>query len=143
MLTPNATGTTREPPSGDGAGFTLIELTVALVILAVVCLGMASSAGVVGRYAAETELRAAAMQAVQDRISEIRVDPRYGRLDSIYGGTETNLTGLPGFSRKTTIEHIVETVTGGGEVDYKIISVAVIGNQITGTLSRRIVMAAP
>ena len=130
-------------PRRAANGFSLVELTIALVILAVVCLGMASSAGVVGVYAAETELRAAAMQALQDRISEIRVDPRYGLLDSLYSGTETQLTGLPGFTRKTAITHVETDVTGGGEIDYKIINVSIYGSEITGTLSRRIVVAAP
>lgn len=124
-------------------GFTLVEVTIALVILAVAVLGMAASAGVLGRYSAEAEVRALAMQAVQDRISLVKVDPRYAELEDLYGGEENDLPGLDGYTRKTTVTRINQTTTGGGTIDYKVISVVVSGGDLSAPLSRRFTVGAP
>lgn len=131
------------PRSHPRRGFTLVEVTIALVILAVAVLGMAASAGVLGRYSAEAEIRALAMQAVQDRISLVKVDPRYSELESLYAGEETDLPGLDGFTRKTTVTRVNQTLSGGGTLDYKVISVVVTGDELLEPLSRRFTVAAP
>lgn len=129
--------------SGREGGFTLVEVTIALVILAVAVLGMAASAGVLGRYSAEAEVRALAMQAVQDRISLVKVDPRYTELEDLYEGEESNLPGLEGYTRETTVTRVNQTVTGGGTLDYKVISVVVSGGGLISPLSRRFTVGAP
>lgn len=128
---------------GRQAGFTLIEVTIALVILSVAVLGMAASAGVLGRYSADAEVRALAMQAVQDRISLVKVDPRYGELETLYAGSESDLPGLDGFTRTTSVTQVKTTVTGGGTLDYKVISVVVTGERLEQPLSRRFTVGAP
>lgn len=124
-------------------GFTLVEVTIALVILSVAVLGMAASAGVLGRYSADAEVRALAMQAVQDRISLVKVDPRYGELETLYAATESDLPGLEGFTRTTSVTRVQTTVTGGGTLDYKVISVVVTGSRLDQPLSRRFTVGAP
>lgn len=131
------------PGDAGRRGFTLVEVVVALVILAFAVLGMGASAGILSRYAAEAELRALAAQAVQDQISEIKVDPRYAQLDSLYEGTETDLEGLSGYTRVTEITQVRDTRPGGGVLDYKIINVVVSGPALTSNISRRIVVGAP
>lgn len=140
MLTHETAPETRRAKSG---GFTLVEVTIALVILAVAVLGMAASAGVLGRYSAEAEIRALAMQAVQDRISLVKVDPRYAELETLYAGEESNLPGLDGFTRKTTVTRVNQMVPGGGTLDYKVVSVVVTGDELTEPLSRRFTVGAP
>ena len=138
---------TREQPAtrrrARQAGFTLVEVTIALVILSVAVLGMAASAGVLGRYSAEAEVRALAMQAVQDRISLVKVDPRYGELEALYAGSESDLPGLDGFTRTTSVTQVQTTVAGGGTLDYKVISVVVSGARLVQPLSRRFTVGAP
>ncbi|MEQ9569766.1 MAG: prepilin-type N-terminal cleavage/methylation domain-containing protein [Longimicrobiales bacterium] len=140
MLTHDTAPEARRARSG---GFTLVEVTIALVILAVAVLGMAASAGVLGRYSAEAEVRALAMQAVQDRISLVKVDPRYGELETLYAGSESDLPGLDGFTRTTTVTRVNQTVSGGGTLDYKVISVVVTGDVLSAPLSRRFTVGAP
>lgn len=133
----------RTPRKARQRGFTMVEVTIALVILSVAVLGMAASAGVLGRYSADAEVRALAMQAVQDRISLVKVDPRYGELETLYAGSESDLPGLDGFTRTTTVTQVQQTVTGGGTLDYKVVSVVVTGARLTQPLSRRFTVGAP
>ena len=113
------------------------------MILAVAVLGMAASAGVLGRHSAEAEIRALATQAVQDRISLVKVDPRYTQLEDLYAGSESDLPGLDGYTRSTTVTRVNQKVSGGGTLDYKVITVVVSGGHLSEPLSRRFTVAAP
>lgn len=138
MLTPRP----RPEPAREG-GFTLVEVMVALVILAVAVLGMAASAGVLGRYSAEAQVRALATQAVQDRISLVKVDPRYAELETLYAGVENDLVGLDGYTRETTVTRVEQKTSSGGTLDYKVITVVVSGEHLSAPLSRRFTVGAP
>ncbi len=124
-------------------GFTLVELVVAMVILSIALLGLSASTTGLVRSVSEEEIKAAAMQAVEDRLSEVRMDPRYGSLSDIYSETEADVLGLDGFTRKTSINRVQATVTGGGVRDYTIITVTVTGPGLSEPLSRLYVVAAP
>lgn len=120
-------------------GFTLVEVVVALVILSVAVLGLSGSAAGLGQAAARAELRALAMESVQDRISRVRLDPRYGDLDSIYSGVDTNLLGIAGLTRTTTVTHVLQT--NPVDLDYKRIHVVVSGAQLGEDIGRYIIIA--
>jgi prepilin-type N-terminal cleavage/methylation domain-containing protein len=124
-------------------GFTLVEIMVALVLLAVAFLGVSMSTGRLVRSVAQEEVRAVVQQAVEDRITEIRMDPRYGVLDSIYSGTESPALGLQGYTRTTEFTRIRRTQSGGGVEDYWEVWVTVTGPFAGSPLSRQIVVAAP
>lgn len=124
-------------------GFTLLEVLVALVILSVAVLGVARSAGSLSASSARTEARALALQAVEDRISLIRLDPRYVELDSIYGGQESSMDGLAGYTRTTQVARIQIPQVGGTNIDYQKISVSVDGPGLLSPLSRTITLGAP
>lgn len=126
------------PPQG---GFTLVEIIIALVILAVVVLGLGSSAAKLTTATATAEIRALALYSVEDRITEVQLDTRYDQLDSLYAGVQSNALGLPGFTRTTTVTHV--TNDGNEPVDYKIVSVVLNGPQLPAPVSRRIIVAAP
>lgn len=128
---------------GANEGFTLIEMIVALVVLAGVVLGSAMTSGRLARTAAEAEVQAMAVQAVESRLSEIRMDTRYTGLDSLYAGTESDLSGLPGFSRETSINHVQQPIPGGGVRDYRRVLVKVVGPVLGSPITREIVVAAP
>lgn len=126
-----------------GAGFTLVEIVIALVILTVGVLGLAASTGRLLEPTGDAEVEFVALAAVEDRIAEMSLDPRYSLLDSIYGGSETGLTGLTGMTRTTTVTRTQTTLSGGGVLDYQTIHVAVSGGRLKATVSRSLVMGAP
>lgn len=122
-------------------GFTLIEVIVAMVILSVAVLGMASSATRLATTSATAELRALALQAAEDRLSRVRLDPRYGGLDTLYSGIETGFFGVSGMTRTTSVAHVQQSAPNA--LDYKRITVTVTGPMIDPPISRLLVIAAP
>lgn len=122
-------------------GFTLVEVIVALVILSTAVLGLAGSAGSLAVSAAAAELRALALEGVEDRLARVRLDPRYGGLDSLYAGTDLDLFGIQGMTRTTTVQHVQSGTPT--HLDFKRVTVTVTGPMVTPPISRRIVVAAP
>lgn len=121
-------------------GFTLLEVMVALVILAIAILGIAQTTASMVHTVAVSSREQAAVQLVEDRIELIRVDPNYAGLDSTYAKTENSFATLPGFTRTTTVTQ----VGGSGQTnDYKMITVKVTGPGLSAAVSRTITVAAP
>lgn len=124
-------------------GFTLIEITIAILILTTAVLGIAASTGAMLGPAATAEIEFEALQYVEDRLTSIRIEPRYAKLDSLFAGSETSLPGLPGFTRTTTVSRTRQTLTGGKVLDYTTIVVQVNGPGLPTPLYRKLVVAAP
>ena len=124
------------------SGFTLVEVVVSLVILAVGILGISTSVSRLSLTSATVEQRAVALQAAQDRISLILLHPRYGELDSLFSATETDLPGLEGFTRTTFITRIQTPGTGGRVVDFTRITVSVDGALLTSPVTQTVMVAA-
>lgn len=121
-------------------GFTLIEVILALTILLVVLMLLATSTGRTVHTAATASAQASAQELAMDRIESIRADPRYDALDTLYTGTETSFPTLPGYTRTTRIVH----VGGLGQAnDYKAITVSVTGPGLTAPVARSTTVAAP
>jgi prepilin-type N-terminal cleavage/methylation domain-containing protein len=131
------------PRTGSAAGFTLIEITIAILILTVAVLGIASSTGKLIAPTLSAEADFQALQAVEDRLSRIRMEPRYGKLDSLFAGTQTGLPGMTGYTRTTTVTRTRTTLTGGKVLDYTTLVVTVTGPRLKAPLSRKLVVAAP
>ena len=126
----------------DRRGFTLVEVAVALVILAA---GMLTLQSALVRLMHQTtvDTRAdVALQLVKDRIDLVRVDPQYDSLNTRYAGTETNAGGVPGLSRVTNIVRTRDS-TALGITDYKQITVTVSGRGMAKPLARTVSVAAP
>jgi len=126
----------------DRRAFTLIEMIVAIVILTTGILGLASSTSFMVRAATNASLRAEALQAVEGKISQIVMDPRYHQLESIYVGEESDLPGLDGMTRVTGIVHSL-TLLNGRYTDYKTVTVTVDGPGLSEPVSRTVIMGAP
>jgi len=124
-------------------GFTLIEITIAILILTVAVLGIAASTGAMLGPAATAEVNFEALQSTTDRITQIRLEPRYGKLDSLFAKTETSLAGLPGFTRVTTVARTRQTLTGGKVLDFTTVVVTLNGPGLPAPLYRKLVVAAP
>ena len=75
----------RVPASRPRAGFTLVELLVAMIIFAVGMLGLAATAGSVTRMMGGARRQTIAAQVAQSRIERLRAAP----CTALTGGTET------------------------------------------------------
>jgi type II secretion system protein I len=123
-------------------GFTLVEVIVAMTILTVGMLGLGVANGGMIRNAVRLEFEELALQAVEDRLATISLDPRYAEIDSVYGGTETEIDGLTGFTRTTTVIRTQSVGPGGGILDYLDIRVSVVGPGLSEPVGHRTVRGA-
>lgn len=122
-------------PTRSHRGFTLLEVMIAVVILGVVALGMASVAGSLVSNGTTGRLAAQAAAAADARVSNIQVWPNYDNVDSVFVATENN-TPTTGWTRKTTFTHYTTSKN-----DYKKFTVLVTGPGITAGVSRTITLA--
>ena len=126
----------------DSGGFTIIEMIVAVLILTSAVLGLGASATYMLSISSTASVRAEALQAVEGRISQIVMDPRYQALDSLYEGTESDLPGLDDFTRVTGITQ-TRSEQDGRITDYRTVMVTVSGPGLANGVSRTIIVGAP
>jgi type IV pilus modification protein PilV len=122
-------------------GFSMIEVLVAMVILAIVMLGLQATITdrVVRTVGTETR-RATANQLAKDRIARIQIDPQYLSLESRYGVVEAPVAGAPLFTRSTQVVRSARPLVDG---DFKTVTVRVWGAGMPDTVSRTTVISAP
>ena len=120
------------------AGFTLIEVAIAVTILGIVALGLMSATARLTRGVTDDRVRTIAIAGVDAQVALVRTWPVYGSLDATYAGTVSN-TPLPGLTRVTTIVR-----TGGvGQVnDYKRVTVQISGTGLATPIARTVTVAA-
>lgn len=131
------------PPAAPAApgGFGMVELLVAITILAFVILGMGSATARLSQvtYASADRLNAAAL--VEERIGLILIDPVYDSLTARYAGTQTNLPGLPGATMKTAIRRTRQTQSSGRVLDYTVVTVTVQSPHLKTPVSRTVTVS--
>ena len=129
----------------DKHGFTIIEMTVVVFLLTTAILGIGASSTFMLQAAATAGVKAEALQAVEGRISQIVMDPRYGNLEYLYEQTESDLPGLEGFTRVTNITHVEGEGEGeaGHVTDYKVVMVSVSGPGLIEGISRTMTVGSP
>ena len=120
-------------------GFTLIEMIVSVVILSVAILALSTSTTRLVRVAVSAETNALALQAVEDRISEVRLHPIYQQLDSLYTESGVTVPHMDGFTRATKIDRIIKDGERAGKfIDFTRITVSVDGPGLGVPVSRTI-----
>ena len=120
-------------------GFTMVEMIISVVILAVAILGLSSSTSRLARTAVDAETNALALQAVEDRMSRIRLHPIYQQLDSMFSESEAEVPGLPDYTRSTVINRILEPGERDGKyIDYTRVTVTVTGPGLPEPVSRTV-----
>lgn len=124
------------------AGFTIVEILLALLLLSFTVMGFQAATGEIIHYAAQSDRQAVAMQLVEDRLDLIRLDPHYGVLESRYETSATDLPDYPGLTRTTEIVRTREE-QATGVLDYLTITVTVAGPSLRAPVARTIVVAAP
>lgn len=129
---------------GGRRGFTLIEVTVAVLLLAVVALGLGGATARLSRVAATSGSQAAALDLVDQRVAWIQMDPAYDSLEVRYARVEGGLSALPGAMRETRIVRTRQRLPTGKFLDYKQVTVTVQPAPGMGrTVSRTITVGAP
>lgn len=123
-------------------GFSIVEVVVALVILAVALVGLQTATAAFLRRTAGGERAAGAAQLAEDRLEMVRADPVYAALEARYDGVENDLPGWDGYTRETSIVHERDS-TAAGVVDYKRITVTVTGPGLTDPVARTTSVAKP
>jgi len=124
------------------SGFTMVEVIIALVILGVGILGLASTAARLTSASSRARQEASAIRAVDDRMSMILMHPDYEALDSLFSGTEDGVPGLSSGSTRTTEVDRIRT-EAGDSVDYTRVVVTVNEPRLPEPVSRVSVVAAP
>ncbi len=123
----------------NNKGFTMVEVTISLVLLALVILGLGSTTARLTRVAVDAEAKGLALQAVEDRLSMVRLHPIYQQLDSIYSESGAEVPGLPEYTRSTNLVRIIETgATPGKYIDYTRVTVTVNGPGLSAPISRTV-----
>ena len=75
-------------------------------------------------------------------MAQIRLDPRYAALDSIYEGRTTGLPGLTDITRTTTVTRKQITQSGGKIWDYTEIVVTMSGGRLSSDIYRMLIIGA-
>ena len=119
-------------------GFTLVEVIVSVVILAVAILGLsAATTSLIGR-STEATTHARALNVVEDRLALIRLHPIYEELEDLFVESDEKVPELPEeFRRSTSITRVRQAVPGGPFfIDYTRITVSVDGPGLDQPISR-------
>lgn len=120
-------------------GFTLIEMIVSVVLLSVAILALSTSTTRLVGVTMDAETKALALQAVEDRLAEIRLHPIYQQIDSLFTESNTAVPNMQGYRRSTSITRVLQEGDRDGKyIDFTRITVEVTGPQLSRPLSRSI-----
>jgi Tfp pilus assembly protein PilV len=120
-------------------GMTLMEVMVALILLAGVLLSLGKFSASLARTSGTSRLLATATQLVSDRIGTVKGAPRYTAIESLFVATETNISGFKDFKRVTMVKRIGGKATDS--IDYKIITVEVSNPSLTKSVRKSTIIA--
>ena len=117
-------------------GMTLVEVLVALSILAVSLVALAEYITRFSRVVNREALRATAADLVVSRLESVKGVTRYDSL-GVYRGTESSIPDYPGFRRVTTIVR-----RASGTTDHQVVTVVVTHAGMPGDTVRKTTMIA-
>lgn len=127
--------------SGARAGMTLIEVIMALTILATAMLSIAVYMTKFAQVVSASDVKATANEIAADQIETVKGAPRYTAIDSApYVGTVSMTGAYAGYTRKTFVTH-----TGGGAADfydYKTVTVVVDNPRLSSSVKKTDIIAA-
>lgn len=119
-------------------GFTLLEVALALAILAGIVLVLATTTARFVHTATIDQQRTQADAAADAHVARIRLFPVYDSLAARFAGTDAD-TPFPGWTRITTVTRI----GGPGQPnDYTRVTVGIVGPNLPDTVRRSITVAA-
>ena len=121
-------------------GMTLVEVMIALTILATAMLALAAFMAKLAHATAIADVKNTANEIAASRIEEIKTAPRYSMIDSTFPGNIALGPPYTGYSRQTIISH-----KGGGPSDlddYKTVTVIVRNPRLGKPVKRSTIIAA-
>lgn len=121
-------------------GMTLIEVMMAITILAGAMLAIAAFMGKFAHAVAVSDVRNTASEIASQKLEELKSAPRYSYIDSMYPATMSLTTPYVGYTVNTTVSH-----TGGTApalYDYKTVTVVVKNGRLDAPLKRSTIIAA-
>ena len=125
-------------PRRPDAGFTLLEVLIAMVILSIMILGFqAAFAGRLLSTVNAEDRRTVALQLAAERVRAVQLDPVYTALEARYEAAEPTLANFPGYARSTRVDR---TTTDG---DMTKVTVTVTHPRLPKPVVRTLVVAAP
>ncbi len=123
----------------NNKGFTMVEMIISLVILGAAVMGVGSATARLSRTAMEAEKSGLALQAVEDRISRIRLHPVYQQLGATFTESEVDVDGFPDYTRSTSLTRVIQAYGPYGKsIDYTQITVTVNGPGLAEPVSRTV-----
>ncbi len=137
--------TTRSPHGAPAprlkarAGFTMVEVIVASVILGTALLAMAGFTIRYQQVDSSARMVSKAQQAANERLETVRSAQPYLSLDTM-ATTESSIPGYPGYTRSTQVTRV-----GGSAadtVDYRIVTVRVTTPGVARTVSKTSMVGA-
>ena len=103
-------------------GMTLVEVIVALVILAGAMIALARFIGTFSRTVNDSAVKAEATQLAAERLEVVKAIQRYADVDAA-AITETDIVGHRNFTRRTVVRRVGGAASD--DEDYKIVTVIV------------------
>lgn len=103
-------------------GFTLIEMTIAIVVLTIVLTTIARYTGQYLHTVGTSTTRTTAAEVARERIGLVDMDPSYTTLAATWAGTTTGFPGYPNMTRVTTVLRVTGAVPPR---DYSLVTVRV------------------
>ncbi len=125
------------------AGFTLIEMLIAIVVVVIVATSFAKFAAQYSRSMGDSSLRLVATGVATGRLELVRADPRYTRLNALYGASTAggDTTGFPDYPRMRRITTLLRDQSG--QRDFTTITVKVWDPALIDTVAVTAVVASP
>lgn len=124
------------------AGFTIVEVLMALVLLSFMIMGFQAATGEIIHSSVQSDRQAVAVQLVEDRIALILVDEQYDSLVARYAETAATLPDYPDLARETRLRR-THAMQPTGLLDYITVTVTVTGGSLREPVSRTAVVGAP
>ncbi len=121
-------------------GFTLVEMLLAIVILAIILASVARYTGQYLHTVTVSTTRTAAAEVARERIGLVDMDPSYTTLSATWTGTQTGFPGYPGMTRTTSVSRVTGVAP---RRDYTIVTVRVTEPTMGAPIDVTTVVASP
>lgn len=120
-------------------GMTLVEVMVALTLLATVLLSLGAFGVRLARLTTNGRAMGTAQQLAADRLEAVKGAPKYGQIESLFQATEATVPGYPGFKRQTVVTHVGGTASD--TIDYRVVTVIVTAKRLTTPVRKTTIIA--